>query len=386
MAEAVTVTFSGHTIAVRAGGAGVTLTVSGACALVANFAAAGPLEVAVARGAPDALADRYFLDEEDAVGGAIMARFWDVAKKQSWGYREIKYDLDRRRWAHIPQAFRDKYKDILGFFVVGDGVVCEQVDRFKSRARFPAERAFLKLQDMNEEDHRLTYRELFLVVPREERAAVRGAADALECVAQKVRFVEEFIDAADRIPRAEWYFAACLAEGIFFSSLFAFVFLFRKYCDMPALVSANKFIMRDETLHRDFNAHMCRVYGGVAPERAAALARQAVAVEEAHVRHMLRAPFLTGAPPGGWTDAALAEAVARDAAADISFERLQAYVQNMANQCLHLAGHAPLYPAAPGLPWMEDIGLSDKPNFYERKSDNYQHAVHGDAGDDPDVF
>lgn len=265
-----------------------------------------------------------------------------------WSAEELKFNIDAEQYAKMPASYKAKYHKIVGFFQVADAFVSAQVQGFE--AQNIAQEAFLATQAYMEIQHQHAYSlaATSVIMDSNELFAVRDEARRAECVRQKFNFIVHHRKSGR--PLGYRYLAGAFAEGVFFAALFAMVFLFRAKNLLKAFCDANTWIMRDETIHRDFNCEMAKRYGGFSVEEAHAMAREACAVEIAHIRHLLSEPF---------------DSPEADAAMGLTGEALESYARALTDQVLALAGVPALFrEGRVELPWML-VGVNNKENFYE---------------------
>lgn len=282
-----------------------------------------------------------------------------------WVADKMDWSIDAAAYAGLPRRYRDLYGDFLAFFAPGDGVVSMQVMQFIAGAEGYEEFAFLTTQLYVEQVHSETYgRAIESVVPDgAERRAIFEAVDSLPCVRRKAEFVMRYCEDVT-LPRGARYLAGAFAEGVFFAALFALVFFFRRKNAFVTFCEANRYILRDETLHRDYNCMMARRLGGVDAATAHNIAREAFELEADHLRYILREPV---------------DSVESDAVAGLTVNNVLEYLKTLVDQALVLAGQPLLFSkgddGAPRkraeLPWMADIGLQTKENFYETEVTSY---------------
>lgn len=293
---------------------------------------------------------RFTLKHEDPT----IMRFYYSQRGVFWQPDELKFGDDKADYSTVKPRHREIYKSFLEFFVSGDGVVTEQALYFAQTAITPEERAFLLAQILNEQDHLITYtRAIKEVIPVEEQDDVFSAVENVPCVKAKADFIFKWCESDQ--PRSIKYLAAAFAEGTFFTSLFALVFYFNSKNLFKNFGTANQFIMRDETLHRDFNVFMSKKISrdtkvAIDQDIAHQIAREAVEIEIDHINHILYAPI---------------DSVEADSACGLTRESLTDYAKNLVDQVLVLAGFEALYNVRANLPWMAGIGLQSKKNFYE---------------------
>ena len=297
----------------------------------------------------------------------LAFEFYKKHESIMWSASELHYDVDAKEYPTLPKRYQTIYKQFLAFFAPGDGVITLQAVKFLEdaiRREAPEEECFLLTQLHAEQIHAETYGlAIANVVPESEWDEVFNAIDNLPCVAAKAEFIEKYMYSEDASIGLR-YLAGAFAEGTFFTALFALVFFFRRKNNFKTFCSANALIMRDETLHRDYNAAMAKRHGGFSEERAHALAREAVEIEIDHLKFILSEPI---------------DSIEADRASGLTIEAVTDYVKTLADQVLVLSGVSPCFNVNAMLPWMMDIGLPGKENFYETLVTKYSQISVKDA-------
>lgn len=350
-----------------------------------------------------------------------ITNFYQQLRDVFWNPQELNFTEDKKDYfnPNIKSRYKELYKLFLEFFAVGDGIITEQAVSYLNSATSQEERMFLILQLLNEQDHVITYtRAITEVLPKEEREGVFTAVDNIECVKAKKDFVMKYSEGeeAKKLHRSLRYFAGALSEGIFFTSLFAIIFYFRRKNIFGNFITANKFILRDETIHRNFNIYMTkflrelereeyernlmlrkkelsdieteililtnmknsenniddleaerrsikRNFPSVSPsdEDYLKIAKEAYEIELAHLRYIFSTPIDT-------------EEI--DEIAGISPHKMELYIQTLTDQVLSLCNLPLLFNIPPTkFEWMEDLNLLGKENFYETLVTKYTHGL-----------
>ena len=270
-----------------------------------------------------------------------------------WVADEMQFQIDANNFRNLPKRYQQIYKDFLGFFAPGDGLITEQAVRFLSEAKSYEESAFLCSQLYIEQVHAETYGlAIATVIPEKEHDEIFTAIERLDCVKAKGDFIKRYMNSDSSLSTR--YLAGAFTEGVFFSALFALIFFFRRKNVFKTFCTANAFIMRDESLHRDFNCMMASRYKDFDTETAHAIAREVYDIEVSHLEYILREPV---------------DSDEADEASGLTVENVKCFIRNLVDQVLVMAGVTPLFnesrSATEALPWMADIGLQGKQNFYE---------------------
>jgi len=294
----------------------------------------------------------------------LAYRLYKQQDSVMWVADELDYSIDAAAYESLPIRYKEIYKQFLGFFAPGDGVITAQAISYLAEARTYEETAFILAQLKIETTHSEAYGLAIVQVIKDEAEIeeVFDQIDNLDCIKNKAIFVEKWMNDKEASLGTR-YLAGSFSEGVFFAALFALVFFFRRKNVFKTFLVANEFIMRDETIHRDFNAAMAKRYGGWTQEDAEAIARDAVAIEIGHLEHILATPI---------------DGKEEDELAGLTIENITTYVKSLADQVLVLSGAQSIFNVHCSLDWMKDVGLHTKPNFYETKVINYaQLSVKG---------
>ena len=283
-----------------------------------------------------------------------------------WTANEIDLSEDRVQYGKISDRYKELYADLLAFFSPGDGLVCENVNRFIEESDNFGEKSFFIIQSYIELVHAESYGMAITSVIKNPQLVqqVVNEVDNNEAVKLKALYLKKYIE-SDSSKKKRFLAAAC-TEGIFFVTLFAIIFYFRNKNIMTGFVFLNEQVSKDETLHRDYYCQRVRMSEDVDTkediEEMYDIVREAVEVEIAHLEYILRKPI---------------DSVAEDKIAGITIENLTEYAKSLGNEILRLSGYTvPLYKDVKNdvVPWLIDIGMNSKTNFYEGKVASYRNT------------
>ena len=117
-------------------------------------------------------------------------------------------------------------------------------------------------------------------------------------------------------------------------------------------IESNEQISKDETIHRDEKCMEARRSLKIEEHaRAVEIIREGVKIEKMHTKYLLKDSI---------------ETEQQDRDSGLYLENLYLYIEMLADQICYLSGLEPIYNSKAVLPWMEDINMSQKTNFYER--------------------
>ena len=282
---------------------------------------------------------------------------WEFYKRQEgcdWSAEEFRFTKDRDDYLESPKRIQDLLKEIFGFFLIGDGLISEDllglIQEAIGEKNWPKV-MYLSMQLKVENTHAETYSKAALtIVPQSEHDQIIEMCDKVECVRKKGEWIQEFIDSSES--KALRNVGCACGEGIFFVGLFSIIFYFKRLNKFKDFIESNEQISKDESIHRDERASEAN--RSLLPEeraRAVEIIKSAVVLEKEHTRHLLREPIISE------------EA---DREAGMTIETLEGYIEMLGDQVAILCGLEAIYDTKVSLPWMEDINLSQKTNFYER--------------------
>jgi len=306
---------------------------------------------------------------------------WHFYKRQEacdWSAEEFDFTKEKDDYEKASPNIKKLLKGIFGFFLIGDGLISEDVVVFLKEAILEENWPlvyYLSMQLKVENTHAETYSKAALtIVPEEEHQEMLDMPLNLKCIKDKGNWIKENVDSSES--QALRYVACAVGEGVFFVSLFAVIFYLRKLNLFKNFIESNEQISKDESIHRDQKA-MCakRLLKISEHGRAKEIIMTGVEIEKDHARYLLSEPIV-------------GEQADKDAG--LTLENVFNYIEMLADQVAVLCGLEIIYKANAELPWMEDINLSQKTNFYERdvvgsyRKFNPQEEVKDDGLVDPE--
>jgi ribonucleoside-diphosphate reductase subunit M2 len=292
--------------------------------------------------------------------------FYSSQETQDWSAKELDFAADKRNYPTLSPRYQELYKDLLGFFIPGDGLVSKSILRLLFETKRYSASAFLVMQLKIEMTHAEGYGQaVAAIIPDlKEQARVYKMIDDLPCVKAKGQFIKDLVDS--NASAAERMLAAACSEGIFFVTLFAIIFYLRSKNVMETFIFLNQQVSADETLHRDYYCMKVRKLGTLTRDRALNIVKEAVDIEIEHMKYILRQPV---------------DSEEQDGVLGLTVENLSNYARGLGDQVLVGAGEAPYYNVQIDLPWMTDMATVKRANFYERKVTGYRRMAKSDAVD-----
>jgi ribonucleoside-diphosphate reductase subunit M2 len=282
---------------------------------------------------------------------------WQFYKRQEacdWSAEEFDFTKEKDDYEKSPKNIKKLLKGIFGFFLIGDGLISEDVVIFLKEAireeNWPLV-YYLSMQLKVENTHAETYSKAALtIIPEEEQEEMMKMSLDLKCIKDKGEWIKKYVDSTES--PALRYVACAVGEGVFFVSLFAVIFYLRKLNLFKNFIESNEQISKDESIHRDQKAMEAKRLLKISEhERAKDIIMSGVEIEKEHARYLLSDPIM-------------GEQADKDAG--LTLENIFNYIEMLADQVAILCGLDLIYKTSAELPWMEDINLSQKTNFYER--------------------
>lgn len=279
------------------------------------------------------------------------------AKSSFWTPEELDFSLDTQDWeTRLTPNERFFLEQILAFFAASDGIVGENLMlRFYNDVKCPEAKAFYAFQLAMETIHSETYSLLIetLVKSPQRKAELFDAIHTIPCVEQKAQWAQKWIDSPDA-PFAQRLVAFIIIEGLFFSGAFCAIFWMAERGLLPTLCMSNAWISRDEALHTEFGILL---FSKLAPHQLPPpdvireMFREAVEIESS---------FITQSIPCGMLG--------------MNADLMTNYIQYVADRLLQQLSFDKLFNTPLPFDFMHRLALSEKVNFFERRSTQYSKA------------
>lgn len=297
---------------------------------------------------------------------------WAMYKKAEasfWTAEEVDLSQDTKHWEEkLKDDERFFISHVLAFFAASDGIVNENlVERFTQEIQVTEARCFYGFQIAIENIHSEMYSLLIdtYIKDSSQRDYLFNAIETMPAVKRKAEWAMKWISDKDS-SFGERIVAFAAVEGIFFSGSFAAIFWLKKRGLMPGLTFSNELISRDEGLHCEF---ACLLFSHLVNKpseaRVHSIIRDAVAIEQ---------EFLTDALPVSLIG--------------MNCNLMKTYIEYVADRWLLELGCSKVYHSENPFPFMDNISMEGKTNFFEKRVGEYQKAsvMAGLEGKDSKVF
>lgn len=283
---------------------------------------------------------------------------WQMYKKAEasfWTAEEIDLGKDMHDWENrLNDDERFFVSRVLAFFAASDGIVNENlVERFSGEVTIPEAKCFYGFQIMMENIHAETYSLLIDTYIKDPKEAdfLFNAIETIPCIKKKADWALRWIS-DDESSFGERLIAFAAVEGIFFSGSFASIFWLKKRGLMPGLTFSNELISRDEGMHTDF---ACLLFSHL-NNRPSKKIVERIITEAVEIEKV----FLTDALPVSLLG--------------MNSKLMCQYIEFVADRLLLALGNSKVYNSTNPFDFMENISLSGKTNFFEKRVSDYQKA------------
>lgn len=280
-------------------------------------------------------------------------RMYKQSVASFWVPEELCFAQDVKDFEKLTVDEQHFIKMVLAFFAGADGIVIENLAaRFLREVQVPELRAFYAFQLAIEDIHSETYSLMIdsLIRDTDEKLRLFQAIDNVQCIQLKADWARKWI-ADEHASFATRLVAFAVVEGVFFSGAFCSIFWLKKRGLMPGLSVANGFIARDEAMHTQLAVHVYRdlLQHKLTQEDVAGIVREAVDVETEFICASLPCALI-----------------------GINAGQMAEYIQFVADYLMTSLGHTKIYFTENPFPFMEQISLQNRTNFFEARETSYQ--------------
>lgn len=280
-------------------------------------------------------------------------------KAAFWTAQEIDYSSDIADWEKLNEDERYFIEHILAFFAGSDGIVLENlITNFCNEVQVPEARCFYSFQGMIENIHSEVYSLLIdtFVKDYERKTTLFNAIETIPCVARKAEWALKWINNTN--PFAERLVAFAVVEGVFFSGSFCAIFWLKNRGIMvKALGKSNELISRDEGLHTDFAVLLySHLENKLSQKTIEEIVTEAVEIEINFICESLPCRLI-----------------------GMNSDLMAQYIKFVADRIVMQLGYTKIYNSQNPFPFMENMNLDGKTNFFEQRVTEYQIASGADS-------
>ena len=277
-----------------------------------------------------------------------------------WNHQEIDYVADLKDWQKLSEDEQFFTEMILAFFAGSDGIVLENImSNFATEVTAPEARNFYSFQALIENVHALTYASLLdtLVTDEDKKEKLFNSIDTIPCVKKKADWAMKWMNPETDVFEQRLVAFACV-EGIFFSGSFCAIFWLKDRGLMTkALGGSNELIARDEGLHTDFaillHEHLNNKLDlSIIRE----IIMEAVDIEKEFICDSLKCDLI-----------------------GMNSKLMKQYIEFVADRLMVKFGGEEIYHSESPFDFMARINMNSKTNFFEKRSNDYQHSSFSSA-------
>lgn len=282
-------------------------------------------------------------------------QYYKKAESAFWTVEEVNLETDSVDFDSLTEDEQFFIKHVLAFFAASDGIVNENlIERFLNEVKILEAKYFYGFQMAIENVHSEMYSKLIetYIKDEKEKDHLFNAIEAVKCIKEKANWAQKWIASSESIATRMIAFA-CI-EGIFFSGSFAAIFWLKKRGLMPGLTFSNELISRDEGIHTEFACFLHNKYIVNKCKNIPNIVREAVDIEKRFLSESLPVNLI-----------------------GMNCKSMCQYIEFVADRLLYSLGEKKIYNAENPFDFMDNISLTSKTNFFDKKESNYQKAFVG---------
>ncbi len=280
---------------------------------------------------------------------ALITAHWPANEAVQFASME----RDREDFKTMSPQERYYIECTLVLFLISDDYVDEMIEdemlkRIKNRIWRGYETQKKSMEDIHSETYRLL---LEYLVPGRVDDIARHVREEYPFISAKIEWCRRSLSGQTRL--AHCVFIMTIIELLFFSTSFATIFWYKTKDRLPGIAYANEIIARDEGSHGEFDIYIYNTLEHrLDAEEAARIMQEAVEIE-----------------------CTFANTITPDTLG-INKELLCEYVRYIANSIMTEMHYEPLYQVAKHpLPYMMELGIRRKTDFFRKKDNSYQAYV-----------
>lgn len=279
---------------------------------------------------------------------------WQLYKKQLdsfWTREEIDLSKDYDDFKKLDKNTKYFIKYILAFFATSDGsVFLNLMENFTKEVKIMEAQICYQFQGMMEAIHSEVYSLMIeeLIKDETEKEELFNAIEKIPCIKRKAEWGQ--IWATSKTKFAQRLIAFAIVEGIFFSGSFCAIYWLKQQNILPGLTQSNEFIARDEAQHCEY---ACLLYSKIINKIPEVTVKQmiidAVRIEKEFIIDSLPCKLI-----------------------GMNSSLMSQYIEFIADKLIQNLGYSKIYNVSNPFPFMENINLNLKSNFFETRTTTYQ--------------
>ena len=283
---------------------------------------------------------------------------WDFYQQHLacfWTSGDIDFEADREDWDNLNENEKYFILNVLAFFAGSDGIVLENLmGNFAMEVQVPEARAFYAVQGAIETIHSEVYSLLIETYGEntEQKDKLFRAIETMPAVSKKAEWALSYMNPENN-SFAQRIVGFAVVEGIFFSGSFCAIFWFKSQNRLvKTLGTSNELISRDEALHCQFAICLYKhLSNKLSQDEIEEIVKPAVTIENEFICDSLKCRLV-----------------------GMNADLMNQYIQFVADRLVVQLGYNTIYGATNPFPFMENISLDGKTNFFEKRVTEYQLA------------
>lgn len=294
-----------------------------------------------------------------------LYEFYKKAQSGLWVVEEVDLKQDIEDY-HQKLNDNERYfiNNILAFFAASDGIVNENLAlNFLREVQYPEAKAYYTSQAYVETVHSEMYSlfiDTYIKDPKEQHKYFNALTE-VPCVKKKGEWAIKYISSPSFQERLV---AFSVIEAVFFSGSFCAIFWLKKRNLMPGLSFANEQISTEENQHAEFAAHIYRnhIVNKLPEDKIKAIIHEALEIEKEFITQSLPVSLI-----------------------GMNADMMKQYLEYVADNLLTMLGLEKVYKSKNPFPFMEQIALKNKTNFFEKRVAEYNKAKSGESAENNEL-
>lgn len=278
------------------------------------------------------------------------------ARSVFWMPEEVLKDLSKDPEDLEKLSANELYfiKNILGFFACSDGIVNENIGiNFHNQIQIPEARSYYTIQLAIETIHNETYSLIIDTYIKDpvEKKKILNSIETNPWIKKKSEWAMKWMDKKTR-SFASRLVAFAILEGLFFTSSFSSIFWFKSRNLLPGLCTANQYISKDESSHKNFAVMLYhKLIYRLTQEEIEEIFIEAVELESEFITQAISCALI-GIKP----------------------DEMIIYIKFTADRLIQELGYEKLYGVYNPFQFAEFGSLENKTNFFEKRVTEYSNV------------